>query len=167
MRSICFSVLDPEAVEVRLMATFRKCLSIGVEVRASAEQVWRVLADLGQLPCWNPILWRMDGRRATNGDHSVRRAQLGKRMFRFSVLNSEPNRQLRWQGRFLFPGLLHDEGVFVIEPIDEERVWFTLQQIFTGLLVPLCGRIAEASAKGQIQEVNRALSCGEAERAIE
>jgi hypothetical protein len=59
----------------------------------------------------------------------------------------------------LLPGLLHDEGVFIIESLDEERVWFTLQQVFIGLLAPLCGRIAEANARWGIQEVSRTLDC--------
>jgi hypothetical protein len=141
------------------MLIFRKRMSLRAEVRASAEQVWSLLADFGRLPFWNPVVRRVDGRRTTNGGRLVLRAWLGQRIVHFSVFKSEPNRELRWRGRILFPGLLDDESVFVIESIDEERTWFTLQQVFTGLLVPLFDGSVESNARKGIQEIERALRC--------
>ena len=134
-------------------------MSLGAEVGASAEQVWSLLADFGRLPFWNPVVRRVNGGRATDGGRPVLRAWLGRRMVHFSVFKSEPNRELRWRGRFLFPGLLDDESIFAIEPVDEERTWFTLQQVFTGLLVPLLDGFAEVNARKGIQDLGWMLSC--------
>lgn len=36
--------------------------------------------------------------------------------FRPTVLVAEPDRELRWRGRLLVPGLLDGEHAFVVEP---------------------------------------------------
>ena len=57
--------------------------------------------------------------------------------FRPTVLKVEPNREFRWLGHLLFPGLFDGEHIFTIEPLGEGHVRFTQREVFTGLLVPL------------------------------
>jgi hypothetical protein len=126
------------------------------------------LADFGQLPCWNPVVRRVNGQNGANGGGSVLREWLGRQIFRFVVLKSEPNRELRWRGWFVIPGLLHDECMFFIEPFDdEERVRIVVRQVFTGLLAPLCNGAAKANARKGVREIGRTLRCAVDERVCE
>ena len=42
--------------------------------------------------------------------------------FKPRVLNAEPERELRWLGHLLVPGLFDGEHSFTIEPLQENRV---------------------------------------------
>ena len=55
--------------------------------------------------------------------------------FRPPVLKVEPNREFRWLGHLLIPGLFDGEHSFTIEPLGEGRVRFTQHEVFMGFLV--------------------------------
>lgn len=57
--------------------------------------------------------------------------------FNPTVLGVEPDRELRWLGRLLLPGMLDGEHIFHIEPLDEARSRFTQAERFSGILVGL------------------------------
>ncbi len=77
--------------------------------------------------------------------------------FRPRVLKAEQNRELRWLGHFLIPGLFDGEHIFTIEPLESGRVRFVQREIFTGLLVPLFMRWLEKDTRRGFEEMNRAL----------
>ncbi len=77
--------------------------------------------------------------------------------FRPRVLKAEPDRELRWLGHFLIPGLFDGEHVFTIEPLEVGRVRFVQHEIFTGLLVPFFMRWLEKDTRRGFEEMNRAL----------
>ena len=57
--------------------------------------------------------------------------------FRPKMLVADEEREIRWIGRLLMPGLLDGEHRFAIEPMDKEHVRFVQEERFTGMLVPL------------------------------
>ena len=73
-----------------------------------------------------------------------------------TVLSAEPNRQLRWLGHLLVPGLFDDEHTLATEPLDENRVRFVQHEVFKGVLVPLVARSLANTLRG-FEEMNRAL----------
>jgi len=77
--------------------------------------------------------------------------------FRPEVLKAEPNRELRWLGHLLVPGLFDGEHIFTIEPLDANRVRFVQHEIFTGLLVPLLARGLNTETLRGFEEMNHAL----------
>ena len=114
-------------------------ISSEIVINASPEQVWQVLTDFSSLPNWNPFI------RSAEGDLNVGdrlkvyiKASKGMGMsFKPTVLRAEPNRELRWIGRLLMPGLMDGEHSFIIEPIEGNHVRFVQSESFTGVLVPL------------------------------
>src|SRR4030067_2967999 len=54
--------------------------------------------------------------------------------FRPSVIKCDTNRELRWLGHLLIPGLFDGEHIFTIEPLETNRVRFIQREIFTGLV---------------------------------
>ncbi len=100
-----------------------------IEIQASAERVWQLLTDFASFPQWNPFIRRASGN-----------VQVGKRLevniqpsgasgmtFRPTVLKAAPNRELRWLGRLLIPGLFDGEHIFTIEPL--EQIEFFLSSV--------------------------------------
>ena len=113
-------------------------LQAEIEVQASAERVWEVLTDFAAYPAWNPFITKLEGT-ARVGERLAITVQPpgGTAMsFKPTVLRADPNAELRWLGRLLFPGICDGEHYFTIEPLDGgRRARFTQGERFSGLLV--------------------------------
>ena len=72
-----------------------------------------------------------------------------------SVADSE--RELRWNGHLLLPGLLDAEHRFWIEPISNGRVRFHQSERFRGILVPLLREFLDRDTQRGFEEMNAAL----------
>lgn len=130
---------------------------IGIE--SSAERVWQLLIDFAAYPQWNPFIRRVTGE-AEAGERLeayIQPSGAKGMTFRPTVLAAEPNRELRWLGHFLIPGLFDGEHVFTIEPLGAGRVRFVQREIVKGLLVSLFMRLLEKNTRRGFEEMNRAL----------
>jgi len=130
-----------------------------IEIGATAERVWQVLTDFVAYPEWNPFIRRVNGRPEVDEQLVVRMRPSGTKglTFRPTVMRVEPNRQLRWLGHLLVPGLFDGEHIFEIEGLDQGRVLFTQREVFKGLLVPLLARSLDRDTQRGFEEMNRAL----------
>jgi hypothetical protein len=70
------------------------------------------------------------------------------------VLNVETNRELRWLGHLLVPGIFDGEHIFTIEPLGENRVRFVQRELFNGIAVPFFNL---SDTRRGFDEMNRAL----------
>ena len=79
---------------------------IGIE--AAPEEVWRVLADFGAFPEWNPLIREISGEAKPGARLRVTIQPPGASPMAFQpiVIVCDPPRELRWLGRVLIPGLL-------------------------------------------------------------
>ena len=130
-----------------------------IEITASAGRTWLILTDFASYPRWNPFIRRISGE-PTTGEHlDVRLEPPDSRgmTFKPKVLNPEPNRELRWLGHLLVPGLFDGEHVFTIQPLEDNRVRFIQREAFKGLLVPLSARNLDTNTQRGFEETNRAL----------
>ena len=136
-----------------------KDLHSEIEINAPAQRVWEVLTDFASYPRWNPFIRRASGVPRTGERLEVRIEPSGSRgmTFRPKVLNAEANRELRWLGHLLVPGLFDGEHSFTIQPLGENRVRFVQREAFKGLLVPLFGRSLDSNTQRGFEEMNRAL----------
>jgi hypothetical protein len=130
-----------------------------IEIAATAEGVWGLLTDFRSFPEWNPFIRRAKGEVKEGERLEVFLQPSGARgmTFRPKVLKAEPNRELRWLGHLLVPGLFDGEHIFRIEPLGEGRVRFIQQEKFTGLLVPLFAGGLERDTRRGFEEMNQAL----------
>jgi hypothetical protein len=76
--------------------------------------------------------------------------------FKPTVLEAEPQRELRWLGDLFLPRLFDGEHSLRIEPIGGDRVRFVQAERFLGALVPLLGGTLEATRRG-FEAMNEAL----------
>jgi hypothetical protein len=130
-----------------------------IEIDASAERVWQLLTDFAHFPQWNPFIRRASGnvKLGERLDVYMQPSGANGMTFRPTVLKAEPNRELRWIGHLLIPGLFDGEHIFNIEPLGTNRVRFVQREIFTGLLVPLLAKRLDTDTQRGFEEMNQAL----------
>jgi hypothetical protein len=129
-----------------------------IEIDAPASVVWGVLTDIRAYSDWNPFMRRLEGDLREGSKLDVRIEPPGARPMSFkpTVLQVEPERELRWLGRFLVPGLLDGEHSLRVEPIGEGRSRFTQAERFRGVLVRLFTSTLDKTETG-FDQMNHAL----------
>ena len=135
-----------------------KELHAEIEINASPERVWDILADFAAYPRWNPFIRHISGELEVGERLEVRLEPPDSRgiTLRPTVLSAEPNRQLRWLGHLLVPGLFDGEHTLATEPLEDNRVRFVQHEVFKGVLVPLVARSLANTLRG-FEEMNGAL----------
>ena len=148
--------IDSEG-ESRCMAI--KELISEIEIEASAESVWQVLTDFSSFPEWNPFIRRISGqpREGSRLKVYIEPPGVRGRTFRPKVFKTQPNRELRWSGRLLIPGLFDGDHFFSIEQLGSNRVRFVQREIFSGLLVSFLPRGLDAKIRQGFEQMNQAL----------
>jgi hypothetical protein len=68
--------------------------------------------------------------------------------FKPTVLKAESERELRWVGRLLIPGLFDGEHRLTIEPLGDGRTRFVQSERFKGLFVGLFAKTLAATQRG-------------------
>jgi hypothetical protein len=133
-------------------------LTTKIDIDAAPEAVWAVLSDLPSYPSWNPFIREASGTLAAGERLEVSlQPERGRAMrFRPTVVTAEANRELRWLGRLVAPGVFDGEHRFAIEPtaagsrlVQEER--------FTGLLVPFLARGLRRGTLPGFERMNEAV----------
>jgi hypothetical protein len=136
-----------------------KQLHTEIEIDAPAKHVWELLTDFASYPQCNPFIRSISGQPTPVERLQARLEPPGGRSITFKpkVLNAESNRELRWLGHLLVPGLFDGEHSFTIEPLEENRIRFVQRETFKGLLVPLFARSLETNTQRGFEEMNHAL----------
>jgi hypothetical protein len=141
-------------------------IETSIEINAPPKRVWAILTDFAEMATWNPFIRSISGALTTGGKLSIQIAPPGKKGMRFTptVLAVKPERELRWLGKLLLPGIFNGEHYFLLEPIPEERTRFTHGERFSGFLVAIFGGTLAATEEG-FKAMNLALK-QQAEEAI-
>jgi hypothetical protein len=129
-----------------------------IEIDAPPAAVWAVLSDLDAYGEWNPFIRRIGGDLREGATLDVRIEPPGGRGMTFAptVLVARPERELRWIGRLLVPGIFDGEHSFELEPIDGGRTRFVQSERFSGILVRVLGSMLGKTELG-FEQMNAAL----------
>ena len=124
-----------------------------IDVKASPDRTWGVLAALGDWPAWHPSISEFAGFPSA-GERLRFRAQSpeggGAVTLKPTVLDAEPDRLLRWRGHFLVRGLFDATHEFHLEPTPSgTRV--TQRERFSGVLVPLMGGVLARTERDNLR----------------
>jgi hypothetical protein len=133
-------------------------ISTAVDIDAPPERVWSILTDFAAYPEWNPFIVRADGALQPGARLTVTMRPPGRRTatFRPRVTVLEPNRELRWLGHLVVPGLFDGEHIHRLERSEGGGTRYRQEETFNGILVPLTGSMLEATERG-FQAMNAAL----------
>ena len=126
---------------------------------ASSERVWQVLTDFPNFGKWNPVIIQINGEAKVRTKLEIHlRTRSGKsRIYKPTIIKLEPNHELRWFGKSLFPGIFNGERIFTIESLGINNVRFFHRQIFTGVGAYLAGSRLENDIRHTLNEMNVAL----------
>jgi hypothetical protein len=129
-----------------------------VEIAAPISRIWRVLWDFPRYPEWNPFITKIEGVPVFGARLRVRIQPPGRRPMTFKpiVLVAEADRELRWVGNLMLPGLF--DGEHSLRVVDEGRTCrFQQSERFSGVLAPLfSGGMFDATQRG-FEAMNAAL----------
>jgi hypothetical protein len=91
-----------------------------VQINASPDKVWAVLASGPDWGAWNPFVVRVEGELKAGAKLKNTLAMTGQKPMTFkpTVLVADPAKELRWLGRVLIPGLFDGEHYFQLEAKD-------------------------------------------------
>jgi hypothetical protein len=109
------------------------------EINASPEKIWGILTDASKYTDWDPGMLKLEGNIAPNGKLNIWAKISPKRAFKVTVSEFVPNRKMVWVSGMPL-GLFKGERTFTLEPLGNNKVNFTVQEVFSGLLLPLIGR---------------------------
>ncbi len=130
-----------------------------ISIRASAEDVWRVLTDFSQHPTWNPFIKSISGTLAKGATLQLHVKPPGSKhgmRFKPRVLSVEPGKELSWKGKLLVPGLFDGEHYFRLEALAMNETRLIHGEKIHGLLVPFLASTLKATKAGFIL-MNKAL----------
>jgi len=129
-----------------------------IEIDASPEAVWQVVAKTEYYGVWNPFIRELHGSLEPGAKLNVRITPPGGRAMTFkpTVLAATPARELRWRGRLGVRGLFDGEHILRIEPLGDGRTRFVQAEVFTGVLVRPLRKGLGATGKG-FEAMNAAL----------
>jgi hypothetical protein len=132
-------------------------ISATVDIAATPQQVWAVLADLDAYPQWNPFIRSASGQLAKGATLTLRLvpAQGRAMTFRPKVLAAEPGLLLRWIGRLIMPGIFDGTHQFALDDMGG-HTRLTQSETFRGVLVPFTGKII-AQTEADFRALNQAL----------
>lgn len=133
-------------------------IETSIEIEASPKKVWSLLTDFARMGTWNPFIKSISGTLVPGGRLAVHIVPPGKSGVRFkpTILAVNSERELRWLGRLLLPGIFDGEHYFLLEPVGLDRTRLTQGEKFSGILVGAFGGALSAT-KGGFEAMNVAL----------
>ena len=130
-----------------------------IDLNSSAEKAWQVLTDFNAFPEWNPFIKTIEGKLKVGEKFKVF-LQLpdSKGMtFRPKCLKADRDKELRWIGHMIFPGLFDGEHIFMIESVEGQKVRFIQKEMFRGIFTPLIMKSIGDKTRRGFEAMNRAL----------
>ncbi len=136
-----------------------KQLETEIHISAPAAKVWKILTHIHTYHHWNPFIKSIQGTLEPGERIRVRIQPPGGNVMTFTprLLSVNPEREIRWKGRLLLPGLFDGEHRLAIEPLDDQTVRFIQSETFSGFIVPLMKKQIDTSIRNGFGAMNIAL----------
>jgi hypothetical protein len=116
-----------------------KRFSASTTIQAEPSRVWALLTDAPRYPDWNPAVDRIEGRIAPGETINVHVPVSPGRTFPVTVTGFVPNQRMEWSGG-LPAGLFKGVRTFTLSPAADGGTRFTMEEVYSGPLLPLFGR---------------------------
>jgi hypothetical protein len=110
-----------------------------IEIDASPDKVWHVLADFPKFPLWNPFIRSIGGELKEGGRIVAQIAPAGRPPMTFKpiLLAVRPSEEMRWRGSLIATSVFAGEHCFRLERISDRKTLFTQSERFSGFLAPI------------------------------
>jgi hypothetical protein len=106
-------------------------------INASPEKVWKVFTDFHNYSKWNPFILSISGIAEVGNKIKVQLLPPGTKgmTFKPTVLVMQPQKEFRWLGHLLFPGLFDGEHRFELIDNGNGTTTFKQSETLKGILV--------------------------------
>jgi hypothetical protein len=116
---------------------FSMMCSVEVNIRATAETIWALLTDAAGFSRWNSTVSGIEGQ-IREGERLKLHVPGTDRTFAPKVSQFVPNQHMTWTGGFL--PLFQGVRTFALRPGSEGSTEFTMEERFSGLMLPFVKR---------------------------
>ncbi len=136
-----------------------KSVSTEIIIFSSVEKIWEILSDLENYATWNPFIIYAKGAFKEGEKLAVIQKPPGEkpRLFKRNISKIFHQKEFRWIGRMLLPGIFDAEHIFLLEPISKNQTKLIHKEIYTGLVVPFLWNKIEWSLIAGFNKMNKAL----------
>jgi len=130
-----------------------------IEINATSEQVWSVLADLQLYSEWNPFTPRAESTLCVGDPIHLDVRLKGERTSQRVewVTRFEPGQRMCWEMKIVARFLLHAERCQSVTPLENGRSRYVSEDHFTGWLAPLVMRFFGADVERGFADCAEAL----------
>lgn len=139
--------------------TMAKEIKTEILINAIPDKVWAILTDFENYPNWNPFIKSIKGQVAVGNTITARMEppEAKGMTFKPKVLAFETNKEFRWLGHLLFPGLFDGEHTFELIDNKNGTTTFIQSEKFKGILVPLFKKMLDNNTKNGFILMNQKL----------
>lgn len=130
-----------------------------IVINASAQKVWTILTHFENYKSWNPFIKSITGNPVVGKKITARIEPPNAKGMTFTptVLAFEANKEFRWLGHFLFPGLFEGEHKFELISNENGFTTFVQSEKFKGILVPLFKNMLDTNTLNGFNLMNQKL----------
>jgi hypothetical protein len=131
-----------------------------IDIEATPDEVYAVVADVAAYPEWNPTIVETDGTGELGEKLRLRMQPTdGWGMtFRPTVTAADPGVVFAWLGRLGVPGLFDGRHRFELHRLDDGRTRLVHGEAFSGILVRPLRRMLDEGTTKDFDVVNRAIA---------
>jgi len=128
-------------------------------IKAKTEEVWAVLTDFDNYQKWNPFIKLIKGQMVVGNRITVRLEPPGSSgmNIRPKVLAFVVNKEFRWIGHLLIPGLFDGDHRFELVDNKNGTTTFKQSEKFKGLLIPLFKKMLDINTTNGFRQMNEKL----------
>jgi hypothetical protein len=130
-----------------------------VIIKASPKKVWSCFSDFKHYAGWNPFIHSIEGSVNAGNTVTIKLTPPNAKpmIFKPRVLTFEQNRELRWIGHFIIPGLFDGEHIFELIDNNDGTTRFIQREIFTGIMVPFLKKMLDDNTRRGFESMNQKL----------
>jgi hypothetical protein len=128
-------------------------------IKAKTEEVWAVLTDFDNYQKWNPFIKLIKGQMVVGNRITVRLEPPGSSgmNIRPKVLAFVVNKEFRWIGHLLIPGLFDGDHRFELVDNKNGTTTFRQSEKFKGILIPLFKKMLDINTTNGFRQMNEKL----------
>ena len=121
-----------------------------IQINASPTTVWNILTDFDDFSRWNPFIKEISGNIKVGSQIYVyiKPPNSNAMKFKPKLLKYEPEKEIRWIGKFYLPKLVDGEHSLSIKKLNNENILFVQKETFSGLLVPFISGLLKDTKTG-------------------
>lgn len=127
-----------------------------IHINASPEKVWSVFTAFDAYPQWNPFIQKLRGMPEIGGKIEAFIVLPGSKgmTFKPTVLAYDFQKELRWIGHLLIPGIFDGEHKFELVPNADGTTTFIQSEKFTGILIPFMKKMLDVDTRKGFESMN-------------